>query len=84
MCQTFVLTEHEAYLTAADADVACRYVGVGTDITEQLVHEGVTEAHDLIVRLAAWGEVGASFSTAHRQCGQGVLESLLESQELQD
>ncbi len=65
---------HEADLTAADADVAGRHVGVGADVAIQLAHEGLAEAHHL-ARAAALGiEVRAALAAAHRQRGERVLE----------
>ena len=49
----------------------------------QLVHEGLAEAHDLVVGLALGVEVRAALAAAHGKGGQGVLEDLLEAQELQ-
>ena len=46
-------------------------------------HEGLAEAHDLVVGLAVGVEVGAALAAAHGQAGQAVLEDLLEAQELQ-
>ena len=53
-------------------------------MTAQLGHEGLAEAHDLGVGLALRVEVGAALAAAHRQRGQGVLEDLLETEELDD
>ena len=75
---------HEADLAGADADVAGRNVQVGADVAEQLGHEGLAETHDLAGAPALGVEVGAALAAAHRQRGQGVLEGLLEGQELQD
>ena len=50
----------------------------------QLGHEGLAEAHDLVVALALGIEVRAALAAAHGQAGQGVLEDLLEAQELDD
>ena len=50
----------------------------------QLGHEGLAEAHDLGVGLALRVEVGAALAAAHRQRGQGVLQDLLETEELDD
>ena len=47
------------------------------------VHEGLAEAHDLVVGLALRIEVGAALAAAHGKGGQGILEDLLEAQELQ-
>ena len=49
----------------------------------QLAHEAVAEAADLAVGLALGVEVGATLATAHVEAGQGVLEDLLEAQELE-
>ncbi len=82
--QLLVHTVHISYLTAAYADIAGGNVAVGTEVAPQLKHESLAETHYLAVALAARAEVGTSLGTAHRQCGQGILECLLESQELQD
>ncbi|MNQ98096.1 hypothetical protein D3C85_1137700 [compost metagenome] len=50
----------------------------------QLAHEGLAEAHHLGVALALGVEVRAALAAAHGQRGQGILEDLLEGQELQD
>ena len=50
----------------------------------QLVHQALAECHDLAVGLALGVEVGAALAAADGQAGQGVLEGLLEAQELQD
>ena len=52
-----VLAEQIAYLTGTYADVACRHILVGTDMTVELSHKRLTEFHDLIVALAADREV---------------------------
>ena len=82
--EALVHAEEIADLPAAHADVAGRDVGVGSDVAEQLTHEALTEAHDLGVALALGVEVGPSLAPAHGQGGEGVLEDLLESQELED
>ena len=79
-----VLTKHIADLARSGSDVACRNVGVGSDVAVKLRHECLTEAHDLRVALSLRVKVGAALGTAHRQTGQGVLEHLLEAEELQD
>ena len=50
----------------------------------QLGDEGLAEAHDLSVALAAGVEVGAALGAADGQAGHGVLKHLLEAQELDD
>src|ERR1700722_4600195 len=50
--------EHEADLTAPDADVASRHVGVSANVPAQLAHEGNAEPADLGVTLALRIEVG--------------------------
>lgn len=79
-----VLAEHEADLAAGDANITGGNVGVGTDVLAQLGHEGDAEAADLGVGLPLGVEVGTTLATAHVQAGQGILEDLLEAQELQD
>src|SRR5690606_35310627 len=59
-------------------------IGIGTQVAVEFDHEGLTEAHDLGVGLALGVEVGSAFAAAHGQGGEGVLEGLLESQELED
>ena len=82
--QPLVLAEQEADLAAADADVAGRHVGVRADVAVQLRHEALAETHHLVVAFALRIEVGAALAAAHRQGGEGVLEHLLEGQELKD
>ena len=79
-----VLAEHVADLAAADADVAGGDVGVLTDVAIKFGHEGLAEAHDFVVRLPFGVKVGAALAAADRQAGQGVLEDLLETEELDD
>ena len=81
--ETLVLTEHVRDLTAAHAQVASRDIGVGADVAVELGHEGLTEAHDLVVGLALGVEVRAALAAAHRQRGECVLEDLLETEEFE-
>ena len=82
--QAAVLAVQVADLTAADAHVARGNVDVGPDVAVQSRHEALAETHDLRVGLAGGIEVGAALCAAHGQAGQGVLESLLEAEELDD
>ena len=82
--QALILTEEIADLARADADVAGRNIEIRADVMKKRGHERLTEAHDLVVRLAFRIEIGAPFPTAHGQAGQRVLEGLLERQELED
>ena len=50
----------------------------------EFTHEGLAERHDFAVGFALRVEVGAAFAAAHREGGEGVLEDLFESEELQD
>ena len=81
--EALVLAEQEADLTAAHADVAGGHVGVLADVAVELGHEGLAEAHDLAVALALGVEVRAALAAAHGQRGEGVLEDLLEGEELE-
>ena len=83
-CQLAVHAVEVTDLTAADADVACRNVRLGTDVAPQLGHEGLAEAHHLTIRLALGVEVRTALRAAHRERRQRVLEDLLEAEELQD
>ena len=82
--QALVLAEEVADLAGADADVPGGDVGVLADVAVQLGHEGLAEAHDLAVAAAARVEVGAALAAADGQAGEGVLEDLLEAEELHD
>ena len=66
-----------------DADVAGGHVGVGADMAEELGHEALAEAHDLVLALAVGIEVRSALAAAHRQAGERVLEDLLEAEELE-
>ena len=79
-----VLTEQVADLAGADADVAGRHVRVLADVTVELGHEALAEAHDLLVRASLGVEVGAALAATDRHLGEGVLEHLLEPEELHD
>ena len=84
MSQFLVLSEQITNFACAYADVTSGHIFVRTDMTIELCHESLAELHHLVVALAADREVGAAFATAHRQGGQGVLERLFKSEELQD
>src|SRR5581483_1634506 len=84
VAQLLVHAEEIADLAAADADVARRHIGVGTDVAEEFRHERLAETHDLRVALPLGIEVGAAFAAAHRQRRQTVLEDLFEGEELED
>jgi hypothetical protein len=76
-------TEHVADLAASDTNVTSGHISLGTNVLVKLTHETVAEAADLAVRLALGVEVRATLATAHVEAGQGVLENLLETQELE-
>ena len=79
-----VLAEQVADLAPADADVAGGHVGVLADVPVELGHEGLAEAHDLRVGAAPGVEVRAALAAADGHAGEGVLEDLLEAEELDD
>ena len=83
-CQFFVIAEQVADLAGTHADVTSRHVHIRTDYLVEFAHKGLTELHYLVVALATDREIRAAFSAAHRQGGEGVLEGLLETEELQD
>jgi hypothetical protein len=53
-------------------------------VLAELPHERYAELADLVVGLALGVEVASSLSTTHVQTGKGILEDLLETQELED
>ena len=77
-----VLAVHIGDLPGAHADVAGGSIGELADVTIELGHEALAEAHDCRVALALGVEVGAALAAAHGQGGQGVLQALLKAQEL--
>ena len=84
MGELLVHTEHVAYLASTNTDITSRYVLVWTDVAIELRHECLAETHHLSVRLAARREVATTLGTTHRECGERVLEGLLEGEELQN
>ncbi|MPM69412.1 hypothetical protein SDC9_116357 [bioreactor metagenome] len=84
IAQALILTKQEADLTAAHADVAGGYVGVGSDVFGELGHEGLAEPHNLIVAFALGIKVGAALAAPDGQAGERVLKDLLKPQELDD
>src|SRR5690554_1173737 len=79
-----VLAKHVTDFTATNADVTGRDVCVLAQVAVQFGHHALAEAHDFVVRFALRIEVAATFTAADGQAGQGVLEDLLEAQELDD
>src|SRR5690606_14795814 len=77
-----VLAEQVADLAPADSDVTRGDVGVLADVAVELGHEGLAEPHDLHVGATFGVEVRAALAPADRQAGEGVLEDLLETEEL--
>jgi hypothetical protein len=55
-----------------------------TDVLVELPHEGNAELADLVVRLSLGVEIASTLATSHVQAGKGILEDLLETQELED
>ena len=82
VAQALVLAVHEADLTAANADIARRYVGELADVLGKLSDERLAETHNLCVRLALRVKVRTALAAAHGQAGQAVLEALLKAEEL--
>src|SRR5690606_10321862 len=79
-----VLTKEIAELAATDAGVASGNVGVLTEVAVELRHEGLAEAHHLSVGLAARVKIRTALAATDRHAREGVLEDLLESEELHD
>ena len=81
--QLLIHTIEEANLTATNTNVTSRNILIWTNIVTKLKHESLAETHNLSVALANGIEVRATLATAHRQSSKSVLESLLETEELQ-
>lgn len=81
---SLVCTEEVTDLSTTDTDITSRDISVVTNVPGQLPHEGVTETSDLVVGFALWVKVGTTLTTSHGESGQGILEDLLESEELED
>src|SRR5690606_8785949 len=79
-----VLAEQVADLARAHADVARGNVGVLAGVAVELGHEALREALDLAVAAAVRVEVAAALGSADALAGEGVLEDLLEAEELDD
>lgn len=77
-----VLAEHVADLALPDADVAGGDVGIFAEMPIQFGHEGLAEAHDLVVGAALRIEIRSTLAAADRHARQRVLEGLLEAEEL--
>ena len=73
-----------ANLAATNTDITCGHVGLGTNVTPQLGHKGLAETHNLCIGFTLGVEVRTTLCTTHRECGEGILEALLEAEELQD
>ena len=84
IAKALVLSEEEADLAAAHADVAGGHVGVWSDVALEFGHKALAEAHDFAIALALGIEVRAALASAHGQGGQRVLEDLLEGEKLED
>ena len=77
-----ILAVHIGNLTAADTDVARRGIRELTDVTVELGHKALAEAHDLLLALAFGVKVGTALAAAHGKGGERVLQDLLEAQKL--
>ena len=84
VAELLVHPEEVADFAAAHADVARRDVGVGADVAEELAHERLAERHDFVVALSLRIEIAAALAAAHGERREGVLEHLLEGEELED
>ena len=83
VANALILAEHIGNFTAANTQVACRHIGVGSDVAAQFSHKRLTEMHDFVVGLALGVEVGTTFATTHGKRGETVFKNLLQAQELQ-
>ena len=84
MGESLILSEEVTDLTTTYTDIACGNILVRADIAVELVHERLAETHHLSVALATGSKVGTALGTTHRKRGEGILEGLLEAEELHD
>ena len=77
-----VLAEQESDLAAAHANIARWHVGVFTEVTVELGHEGLAESHDLTLGCVMGVEVRPTLSATNWHTGEGILEDLFKAQEL--
>lgn len=82
--ELLVRSEEEGDLACTRTNVTGRDVGVLANVARELLHEGLAETADLRVRLALRVEVRATLSSSHIQAGERILESLFETEELED
>ena len=82
--QASVLAEEISDLASPHADVTSRDVGVLTEVAVQLRHEALREALDLAVASPVRIEVRPALRPADALTGEGVLQDLLEAEELDD
>ena len=81
---SLILAKHITNLSCTCSDVTRRNVCVCANILIKLCHKALAECHNLSVGFTLRIEIGTALTTADRQAGQRVLESLLEAQELDD
>src|SRR3546814_19451732 len=73
-----------ADLARTTADIARGNVSIFAQMPVKLRHKRLTKAHNFRVGAAARVEIRSPLAAADRQPGQGVLEGLLEAEELDD
>lgn len=71
---TAVGTEHVTDLAATNTDITSGNIGIGTNVSGELAHEGNAEAANLVVTLALGVEVGTTLATTHHHCCELVSE----------
>ena len=79
-----VLSEQIPDLTTTYTDVPGRHIHDRAYVPVQFCHVTLTEPHNIPVRFSSGVEVAASLCASNRESSQGVLENLLERQELDD
>jgi len=82
--ESLVGTEKVTNFSATDVNVTSGNIGISTNVSVELTHEGNTESADLGVGLALGVEVGTTLTTTHVQASKSVLEDLLITKELED
>jgi len=62
------LTEQEANLPGADANIPGRHIDILPNVPKELGHEGLAEAHDLVVTTTFGVEIRSTLAASHGKC----------------
>ena len=78
-----IVSEQVADFTTPDIDVTRRDINVIANVAIQLVHEGITETHDLTIGTLPGVEIRTALGPANTHAGKSVLKHLFKSKKFQ-